>query len=112
MRVLHAYICNEYYGNWAKEQSVQCQPVTRDAFLRAFGTPMIVFDTQEREEFYPIFEGGLIRINPNYHIDCRPYRTVLPELQPSEQFATVIETALKSPTITSIRTRIFGWLGI
>ncbi len=112
MRVLHAYICEEYYGNWAKEQSANHLPASKDAFLRTFGTPMIVFDTQERAEFFPIVDGGFIRINQNYHMDGRPYRTILPAQQPSEQLMTGIETALKSPTITSIRARIFGWLGI
>jgi hypothetical protein len=112
MRVLHAYICEEYYSNWANEQRGKSLPESKDTFLRQFGTPLIVFDTQEKPEFYPVLEGGMIRINPNYHMDCRPYRNTLPESQPSEQLATVLETALQSPSITSIRSRIFSWLGM
>lgn len=112
MRVLHAYICEEYYSNWAKEQSSLGLDVSRNAFLRQVGTPMIIFDTQPTTDFFPVLEGGFIRINPNYHMDCQVYRTNPPSTQPSEHLATVIETALQSPTITSIRTRIFNWLGL
>lgn len=112
MRVLHAYICQEYYDNWAKEQSADHLPVSKDVFLRTFGTPMILFESQATNELFPILEGGLIRINQNYHIECRHYRNTLPESQPSEILAMTIETALKSPTVTSIRSRIFRWLGM
>ena len=112
MRVLHAYICEEYYSNWATEQRKSSLPESKDTFLRQFGTPLIVFDTQEKSEFYPVLEGGMIRINSNYHMDCRLYRTTLPESQPSEQLATVLETVLQSPSVTSIRSRILRWLGM
>lgn len=112
MRVLHAYICEEYYRNWAKEQSYLGLHVSRDAFLRQVGTPMILFETHQKEGFFPVLEGGYILVNPNYHMDCQEYRTNPPSIQPSEQLASVIESALQSPTITSIRTRIFSWLGL
>lgn len=112
MRVLHAYICEEYYLNWAKIQSHNCEDVSHYQFLKEFGTPMLTFDTQSRREFYPIGEGGYVRYNPNYHTDCRDFRNNLPEQQPSEHVAAAIETALQSPTVTSIRTRILRWLGM
>jgi hypothetical protein len=111
MRVLHAYICEEYYRNWAKIQRHNCENVSHYLFLKEFGTPMLSFDIQSRHEFFPIGEGGYVRYNPNYHIDCREFRNSLPDKQPSEVVATAIESALQSPTITSIRTRILGWLG-
>lgn len=112
MRVLHAYICEEYYRNWAKEQSQLGLDVSRNAFLRHVGTPMILFETHQTKDFFPVLEGGYIRVNPNYHMDCQEYRTNPPSSQPSEQLFSYLETVLQSPTITSIRTRIFSWLGV
>ena len=112
MRVLHAYICEEYYRNWAKEQSYLGLNVSRDAFLRQVGTPMILFETQQMDNFFPVLEGGYIRVNPNYHIDCQPYRTNPPSTQPSEQLVSYLQNALQSPTVAAIRTRVFTWLGL
>ena len=112
MRVLHAYICEEYYTNWSKEQLAQGLSESKDMFLRTFGTPMIVVDVHQKDEFFPVNEGGYIRINLHYHSDCRQYRTTIPSIQPSEHLAAIVDTALKSPTITSIRSRILSWLGM
>lgn len=111
MRVLHAYICEEYYLNWAKLQAHNCEDISRYRFLKEFGSPMLSFDTQSRPEFIPIEDSGYVRYNSNYHTDCRQFRNSLPDKQPSEVIADAIETALQSPTVTSIRTRILRWLG-
>lgn len=113
MRVLHAYICEEYYWNWAREQSYLGLNVTHDVFLRQLGTPLLLFDEPiNNKEFYPVNKDDTIRINPTYHMDCQPYRTNPLLTQPSEHLYSLIETALQSPTITSIRTRFFGWLNM
>lgn len=112
MRVLHAYICEEYYGNWARQRESDGLSASKDEFLRTFGTPLITYSECPSEEFYVVKDSGYIRINANYHTDCREYRVAPPASQPSEQLAAVIETTLQSPTITSIRSRIFGWLGL
>ena len=110
MRVLHAYICEEYYGNWARQRQADGLSASKEDFLRIFGTPSITYSQPTSDEFLAVKEAGYIRVNPNYHTDCREYRTVLPDQQPSEKLAEVIETTLKSPTIASIRSRFFGWM--
>ena len=111
MRVLHAYISEEYYRNWAKIQVYNGDVISRYRFLKEFGTPMILLNHQSGCEYLPIEEGDHVRYNPNYHTDCRDFRTNLPPQQPSEVVAAAIETALQSPTIAAIRTRILRCLG-
>jgi hypothetical protein len=92
MRVLHAFVSQEHYTNWSSANAATTETIpTVDVFLREFGTPLISFDSTDRDEFVRVVDGAYVRINYNYYNDLAAWSipSVTDQASPSEAVEAV-----------------------
>ena len=76
MRVLHAFVSQEHYTNWSTANAAITETIPSiDGFLREFGTPLITFDSTDREDFVRVVDGAYVRINYNYYNDLAEWNS-------------------------------------
>ena len=103
MRVLHAFVSQEHYTNWSTANASTTETIpTVDVFLREFGTPLITFDSTDREDFVRVVDGAYVRINYNYYNDLAAWNSssVTEEDSPTQATeATQKDTAWWIPSV-------------
>ena len=111
MRVLHAFVSQEHYTNWSTANASTTETIpTVDVFLREFGTPLITFDSTDREDFVRVVDGAYVRINYNYYNDLAAWNSSSVTEEDSPTQATEAIPSSIGSIYTMISTKLTSFL--